>query len=163
MPGRPVARVFELRDGKALNTGVPGIFTWDGYHTVFLPLLPQVTKDASEDGWVLGRQTSGKLWRTISQLNASCAATCWGSISTTMRAGGTRCWPTSRSSRSTACTGAGRAVPAVRAGHRRCATCCTAIDGQTQLSRPAAPQQGARRAGAKAAKVGQKLGGFAAF
>ena len=28
------ARVFELRDGKALNTGVPGIFTWNGYHTV---------------------------------------------------------------------------------------------------------------------------------
>ena len=40
-PGRPAARVFELRDGKPLNTGMPGIFTWNGYHTVFLPLLPR--------------------------------------------------------------------------------------------------------------------------
>ena len=62
------ARVFELRDGKALNTGVPGIFTWNGYHTVLLPLLPQVTKDASEDGWVLGRPPV-KLSESISQLN----------------------------------------------------------------------------------------------
>ncbi|MGA9013561.1 MAG: type VI secretion system membrane subunit TssM, partial [Acetobacteraceae bacterium] len=62
------ARVFELRDGKALNTGAPGIFTWNGYHTVLLPLLPQVTKDASEDGWVLGRPPV-KLSETISQLN----------------------------------------------------------------------------------------------
>ena len=34
MRGRPAARVFELRSGKPLNTGVPGIFTWAGYHTV---------------------------------------------------------------------------------------------------------------------------------
>ena len=54
--GRRGGRVFVLRDGKPLNTGVPGIFTWDGLPQRFLPLVPQVTKDASEDGWVLGRR-----------------------------------------------------------------------------------------------------------
>jgi len=49
------SRVFVLRDGKPLNSGVPGIFTWDGYHQIFLPLLPAATKNASDATWVLGR------------------------------------------------------------------------------------------------------------
>ena len=61
--------VFELRDGKPLNTGVPGIFTWNGYHSVFLPLLPQVTKDASEDGWVLGRQQKGGVAASVAEMS----------------------------------------------------------------------------------------------
>ncbi|MGH7044480.1 MAG: type VI secretion system membrane subunit TssM, partial [Acetobacteraceae bacterium] len=48
-------RVFALRDGKPLDSGMPGIFTWEGYHKVFLPLIPQVTKQASEQAWVLGK------------------------------------------------------------------------------------------------------------
>jgi type VI secretion system protein ImpL len=52
-------RVFVLRDGKPLDTGVPGIFTYEGYHKVFLPLIPQVTRHASEQSWVLGRPDSG--------------------------------------------------------------------------------------------------------
>jgi type VI secretion system protein ImpL len=47
-------RVFELRSGKPLNTGVPGIYTWAGYHRVFLPRLTAVSEDVTEDGWVLG-------------------------------------------------------------------------------------------------------------
>ena len=50
------SRVFALRDGKPLDTGMPGIFTWDGYHKVFLPLIPAVTRQASQQSWVLGRQ-----------------------------------------------------------------------------------------------------------
>jgi type VI secretion system protein ImpL len=49
------SRVFALRDGKPLNSGIPGIFTWEGYHRIFLPLLPAATKNASEASWVLGR------------------------------------------------------------------------------------------------------------
>jgi len=49
------SRVFSLRDGKPLDTGVPGIFTWEGYHKTFLPLIPGVTKQASQQAWVLGR------------------------------------------------------------------------------------------------------------
>ncbi|MDE2006680.1 MAG: type VI secretion system membrane subunit TssM [Rhodospirillales bacterium] len=50
------SRVFRLRDGKPLDTGVPGIFTWEGYHKVFLPLIPTVTRQASQQSWVLGRE-----------------------------------------------------------------------------------------------------------
>ena len=46
----------QLRSGRSLNTGMPGIFTWAGYHNVFLPLLPSVTQDVAEDDWVLGRE-----------------------------------------------------------------------------------------------------------
>ena len=48
-------RVFQLRDGKSLATGVPGIFTYEGYHTVFLTLLPRITKDVSEGALAVGR------------------------------------------------------------------------------------------------------------
>jgi type VI secretion system protein ImpL len=52
--GPGAARVFMLRSGKPLTSGVPGAYTWPGYHNVFLPLLPTVTQDIAEDGWVLG-------------------------------------------------------------------------------------------------------------
>ncbi|HEY6432511.1 MAG TPA: type VI secretion system membrane subunit TssM, partial [Acetobacteraceae bacterium] len=68
--GGPAAgQVFQLRDGKPLNTGIPGIFTYAGYHSIFLPLLPQVTKDASEDAWVLGRQQRGGVAGTVKEIN----------------------------------------------------------------------------------------------
>jgi type VI secretion system protein ImpL len=52
-------RVFELRSGHPLNTGVPGIFTWAGYHRTFLPRLAEVSQDVTEDGWVLGTPNRG--------------------------------------------------------------------------------------------------------
>ena len=60
-------RVFQLRSGRRLNTGVPGIYTYSGYHSLFLPLLPTVTQDIAEDAWVLGlpdRGISGTLAET---------------------------------------------------------------------------------------------------
>ncbi len=53
--GSAGSSVFELRDGTPLNHGIPGIFTWEGYHRDFLPLLLAATKNASEATWVLGR------------------------------------------------------------------------------------------------------------
>ena len=61
-------RVFVLRDGKSLNTGVPGIFTYEGYHTVFITLLPSVTKDATENDWVLGRQHAGGIAGSLAEM-----------------------------------------------------------------------------------------------
>ena len=55
--GPGAGRVFQLRSGRALNTGIPGIYTWAGYHNAFLLLLPSVTQDVAEDEWVLGRGT----------------------------------------------------------------------------------------------------------
>ncbi len=55
--GGPEAnRVFELRSGKDLNQGIPGVYTWPGYHTAIIPLVATVTEDISEDGWVLGHE-----------------------------------------------------------------------------------------------------------
>jgi type VI secretion system protein ImpL len=65
--GPASSRVFTLRSGKSLKTGVPGAYTWPGYHNVFFPLLPTVTQDIAEDGWVLGlpdRGVSGTLAAT---------------------------------------------------------------------------------------------------
>ena len=62
--GPGASQVFILRSGKPLSTGVPGVFTWPGYHNNFLPMLPTVTQDITEDGWVLGlpdRGVTGKL------------------------------------------------------------------------------------------------------
>ena len=63
------SRVFELRDGKPLNTGVPGIFTWEGYHQIFLPLLAPATKNASEASWVLGRPEAENAAKTLEEMN----------------------------------------------------------------------------------------------
>jgi type VI secretion system protein ImpL len=65
--GPGASRVFQLRSGHKLSTGVPGIFTHAGYHSTFLPLLPTVTQDITEDGWVLGlpdRGVTGNLAET---------------------------------------------------------------------------------------------------
>lgn len=55
--GPGAGRVFQLRSGRALSTGIPGIYTWAGYRNAFLLLLPTVTQDVAEDEWVLGRTT----------------------------------------------------------------------------------------------------------
>jgi type VI secretion system protein ImpL len=58
--GPGAGRVFELRSGKPLDSGgVPGIYTWAGYHNTFKPLLVTVTQDITDEGWVLGRSARG--------------------------------------------------------------------------------------------------------
>lgn len=54
--GAAANQVMGLRSGKPLSTGIPGIYTWAGYHDVFLSLLPDITDDIAEDSWVLGNQ-----------------------------------------------------------------------------------------------------------
>jgi type VI secretion system protein ImpL len=66
--GPGAGRVFQLRSGRRLSTGVPGVFTYSGYHTAFLPLLPTVTQDIAEDGWVLGLPDRG-LGGTLAETN----------------------------------------------------------------------------------------------
>jgi len=66
--GAGAGRVFVLRSNRPLTSGVAGIYTWSGYHNTFLPLLPTVTKDISEDSWVLGREKRG-LTETLADVN----------------------------------------------------------------------------------------------
>lgn len=54
--GAAAGNALLLRSGKSLDTGVDGIYTFDGYHDTFAKLLPAVTDDVAEDSWVLGSQ-----------------------------------------------------------------------------------------------------------
>jgi type VI secretion system protein ImpL len=154
-------RVFELRDGKPLNTGVLGIFTWNGYHTVLLPLLPQVTKDASEDGWVLGRPPV-KLTETLSQL-----AQLRRDILGLYLDDYTRRWDALLATVAlkpfTTLSQGQDELYLLSAPESPLRDLLQAIDQETQLSHPAAAEKVTGQAEAKAAKVGQKLGGFAGY
>jgi type VI secretion system protein ImpL len=156
------ARVFELRDGKPLNSGVPGIFTWNGYHTIFQPLLPGVTKDATEDAWVLGRQPKGGLVASVAamdQLRRDVLGLYMDDY--------TRRWDAllaniALKSFTTIAQGLDE-MYLLSAPESPLRDLLQAVDAQTQLSRKAAVEQAAGQAEAKAAKVGQKLSGFGAY
>lgn len=61
------ARVFELRNGKTLQSGVPGVFTWHGYHGPFLHGLLNTKQDVDEDEWVFGRAQKRNVAQTIAE------------------------------------------------------------------------------------------------
>lgn len=156
------ARVFQLRDGRPLSSGVPGIFTYDGYHTVFLALLPRLTKDADEDAWVLGRSRTGgvvgsvagigRLRRDVLALYLDDYTRTWDALLadiglipfTSLQQGQEELFLLS-------------------APDSPLRDLLLAIDAETQLSRPAAADKAAGEAEAKAAKVGKKVGGFASY
>jgi type VI secretion system protein ImpL len=151
-------RVFELRDGKPLNAGVPGIFTWDGYHTVFLTVLPRVTKDASEDAWVLGRQQRGGVVGSVSEMNQLNR-----DITGLYLDDYTRRWDAlladvALKPFSTLSQGLDE-LYLLSAPESPLRDLLTAVDQETQLSRPAASAEAA----AKATQVGRRLGGFAKY
>lgn len=61
MPWRPdqyggagSSRLFSRDSGTSLTEGIPGVFTRQGFHEVFLPLADAATEIALGDTWVLG-------------------------------------------------------------------------------------------------------------
>ncbi|MBS0315773.1 MAG: type VI secretion system membrane subunit TssM [Proteobacteria bacterium] len=160
--GPSAGRVFQLRDGKPLNTGTPGIFTWNGYHQVLLPLLPQVTKDASEDAWVLGRQAKGGVVGSVQQMNQLRR-----DVLALYLDDYTRRWD------ALLANVALKPFDNLSSGLEELFTLSApdsplrnllqAIDTQTQLSRPPALETAASGAEQKAAKLGQKLTGYARY
>jgi type VI secretion system protein ImpL len=57
-PAAPL--VFVRLSGLPLTTGVPGLFTHDGYHKAFKREADRVANQlADEEGWVLGRKDAG--------------------------------------------------------------------------------------------------------
>jgi type VI secretion system protein ImpL len=151
-------RVFELRDGKPLNTGVPGIFTWDGYHTVFLTVLPRVTKDASEDAWVLGKQQRSGVVGSLAEMNQLNR-----DITGLYLDDYTRRWDAlladiALKPFATLSQGADE-LYLLSAPDSPLRDLLTAVDQETELSRSA----GNTEAAAKASQVGKKLGGFANY
>lgn len=53
--GPQAGTVFSRADGQPLERGVPGLFTYDGYHELFSKRLPEfVTRALADDAWVMG-------------------------------------------------------------------------------------------------------------
>ncbi len=152
-------RVFQLRSRKPLDQGVKGIFTWAGYHNVFLPILPTVTQDLSEDSWVLGRPTrdvaatlrdTTKLRRDVMGLYLDDYTRVWDAMlqDLTIKPFNGLSEALDQLSLLSAPASPLRDV-------------LLSIDAQTQLSRAAPTDQAAAAAQAKAAKIGQRAAGFA--
>ena len=53
--GTSAALVFTRASGQPITRGVPGLFTYDGYHRGFQPVVEKTTRQLrDEEGWVLG-------------------------------------------------------------------------------------------------------------
>jgi type VI secretion system protein ImpL len=157
--GAGSGKVFARRSGKPITTGMPGIFTWSGYHTVFLPLMPTVTQDIQEDGWVLGREKKGGVTGTIAEVNKLRRDVVGLYLDEYVRR-----WdillndimlkPFNNVSEAVDQLGL------ISGPNSPLRALLTAIDGQTQLSRAGATDSAEAQLGAKAAKVGQRAAGF---
>lgn len=55
------ARVFERRGGGDLSTGVPGLFTYEGYTRVFRIKGPELAGIAASERWVIGSAATEEL------------------------------------------------------------------------------------------------------
>jgi type VI secretion system protein ImpL len=52
--GPAASQVLVRHSGQPLNAGIPGEFTYDGFHHAILPLLPDAAADVAVEGWLLG-------------------------------------------------------------------------------------------------------------
>ncbi len=57
--GPQAGTLFRRASGQTIEKGIPGLFTYDGYHELFAKRLPEMIALAQkEDAWVMGRQLS---------------------------------------------------------------------------------------------------------
>ena len=54
--GRSAPLVFKRKSGKPLNEGLNTLYTYYGYHEMFLPKSGQLTRQLAKSSWVLGEQ-----------------------------------------------------------------------------------------------------------
>ncbi|HPF57524.1 MAG TPA: type VI secretion system membrane subunit TssM [Candidatus Competibacteraceae bacterium] len=52
--GPDTPRVFNRKSGQPLNTGVPGLYTYQGYYRFFLKASPKLVGQLAEESWILG-------------------------------------------------------------------------------------------------------------
>ena len=156
--GPGAGRVFVYRSGKPLDAGVPGIYSWTGYHTVFQTMLPLVTQDLSEDSWVLGHEKrdvaqtlrdTNKLRADVFSLYLDDYTRRWDAMIADIA---TKPFRTVQEALDELSLLSGPASPL--------RDLLTAIDAQTQLSRAAATDAAAAQAENRA---GQAIGRFASF
>ena len=154
-------RVFQYRSGKPLDTGLPGIYTWPGYHNVFLTVLPSVTKDITEDGWVLGRQKldvqglirdTARLRRDVMGLYFDDYARRWDAMLADIAIKPYHTMPEALDQ-----------LSLLSAPSSPLRDLMLAIDSQLTLARPAATDAAMAAAEARGGRVAQRASGFAAF
>ena len=157
--GPGASQVFMLRSGKPLASGVPGVFTWPGYHNNFLPMLPTVTQDITEDGWVLGLPNRGvtgtlaeatRLRRDVLGLYLDDYQKHWDILIADVAMK-----PFSNVQQGT------DELNLLAAPDSPFRDLMQALDLETNLSRTATADKAESNAEAKLAKFGSKLGGFA--
>ncbi len=160
--GAGSGKVFVLRSGKPITTGMPGIFTWSGYHNTFLQLMPTVTKDIAEDGWVLGRNRAtgvAALAGTIGEVNKLRRDVIGLYLDEYVRR-----WDRMIADiavrQYTNVADVADQLGLMSGPDSPLRTLLQSIDGQTQLSRTGSTDAAEAQLEAKAAKVGQKAAGF---
>lgn len=72
--GIDAPQVFIRKSGKPLNTGIPALYTYDGYHRAFMKEGPSLITKLASESWVLGIQEevsaeSGGLQKLIGEIN----------------------------------------------------------------------------------------------
>ena len=55
--GPAAARTLVRASGRPLSEGVPGLYTYDGFHRLFRPALADVARAVAGESWVLGPQS----------------------------------------------------------------------------------------------------------
>ncbi len=155
-------KVFQLRSGKPVTTGLPGIFTWAGYHNAFLPLLPLVTKDIAEDGWVLGRDRRGGVTGALAEVNKLRRDVIGLYLDEYVRRWDVLLGDVVLKPFGTITDGVD-VLGLLSGPSSPLRNLLTAVDAQTQLSRPAASDAATQKAEAKALQVGQRTAGFASY
>jgi type VI secretion system protein ImpL len=61
-------KVFRRISGEALESGIPGLFTYDGYHDFFKKQVKNVAEQSSEENWILNPDTGELTEPEIEQL-----------------------------------------------------------------------------------------------
>ena len=159
--GPGAGRVFQYRSGHGLETGLAGIYTWAGYHNVFLPLVATVTQDITEDSWVLGREKrdvqgvirdTAKLRKDVIGLYLDDYARRWDAMLADIAV---KPYATMAQALDQLSLLSAPASPL--------RDLMLAIDAQTQLGRAGATDAAVAAAEQRAARVGQRVTGFAAF
>jgi type VI secretion system protein ImpL len=160
--GPGAGRVFQLRSGHPLASGVAGIFTRNGYHSVFLPLLPTVTQDISEDSWVLARPKKGGVAGAVSELSQLRHDVIGLYLNDYTRHWDMLLADIAIKPFATLADGLDE-LNLLAAPDSPLRDLLRGIDTQTQLSKQAAAGQAEGKVEAKAASVGKKLAGFGAL
>jgi len=55
---RPAGALIIVLDGSSdLSLGVPGLYTYEGFHNAFLPAVAETIPNIARDGWIMGPQS----------------------------------------------------------------------------------------------------------